>query len=65
MISKKDAVKLLEENGYKAEINNKVVFAIFDGDEDPFNDVKELLRANDYQSSFGTWRKQDKTEEAL
>ena len=57
MMSKNDAVKLLIENGYDAEIINKVVYAVYNCEEDPFEAVRNILRTGGYENSFGTWRK--------
>lgn len=65
-MNKKEAVELLIENNYRAEIENNVVMVFYE-DEDPFEEVKKLLRENGYEASFGTKKKKEsskKEEEA-
>ncbi len=60
-MNKKEAVELLIENNYRAEIEDNVVM-IFYEDEDPFEEVKKLLRENGYEASFGTQKKKESSK---
>ena len=54
-MNKHEAEKILRDNGYETELRGGIVFVPYNKDEmDPFDSVRELLRTNGYEGSFGT-----------
>ena len=61
-MNKYEAEKLLRDNGYTTEFRERILFVVYE-DEDPFEEVKELLRSNGYEASFGTERRKKSKDE--
>ena len=54
-MNKHEAEKLLRDNGYETELREGILFVLYNKDEmDSFDSVRDLLRSNGYDSSFGT-----------
>ncbi len=55
-MSKSEAGKKLEEAGWKVYMRNNIPMVLYEGNEDPFDKIKDFLKDAGYHGSFGTER---------